>query len=121
MIENPEKSSLPLTPAPRSFDFSTLILTLVLLLFRYVPAFVKAGASQVTVHIETLNNRATESTEELLNSLRGMVGSSCKLGISLKPSTPLTAILPFVPLVDLVLGTTRPESLSPRHITCHLT
>lgn len=57
--------------------------------------FVKAGASNYTFHVE-----ATEDPAKLIQRIREL---GMKPGITLRPGTPLSAILPFVPSVDLVL------------------
>lgn len=62
---------------------------------KYIPAFVKAGADILTVHIETLSDPLT-----VLRQIRCL---GVKVGLSLKPDTPVTQILPFLDEVDLVL------------------
>jgi len=61
----------------------------------WCPEFHKAGASSVTVHIETLKD-PTKSLQEIRKL--GM-----KVGLSLKPKTDISTILPYLDLVDLVL------------------
>ena len=62
---------------------------------RYVEAFAKAGASYITVHIETTNE-----PEALLKKIKEL---GCKAGITMRPATPLEEILPLLPLCDLAL------------------
>ena len=58
-------------------------------------AFAKAGASHLTVHVETCPNLA--HTIERIKSL------GCLAGVSLNPETPASKITAVLPLVDLVL------------------
>lgn len=57
--------------------------------------YVFAGANQITVHIETLQN-----PKEDLQFIKNL---GVKVGITLKPSTPIEDILSFIPFVDNVL------------------
>lgn len=57
--------------------------------------YAKAGADIITFHYEATNNPT-----QVINHIRSL---GCKVGISLKPATPLEKILPFIPEVDLVL------------------
>lgn len=58
-------------------------------------AFAQAGASTLTVHIETCPH--IHRTIQIIHQL------SCKAGITLNPGTPASAIAPALPFVDLVL------------------
>jgi ribulose-phosphate 3-epimerase len=62
---------------------------------KYISQFAQAGANIITVHVEACNHlhRVIESIKEL----------KCKAGVSLNPSTPLSAIDEILPYVDLVL------------------
>jgi ribulose-phosphate 3-epimerase len=62
---------------------------------RYIEAFAKAGASHITVHVETCPH--LHRTLEQIKSL------GCKAGVTLNPATPASAIEPVLPLADLVL------------------
>lgn len=62
---------------------------------KYIGEFIKAGADYLTIHVE-----ATEKPQALLEEIRRLGG---KPGISLRPGTPIEEILPFLPLVELVL------------------
>ncbi len=62
---------------------------------KYVERFAKAGASLVTFHIE-----ATDQVEKTI-TLTKQAGA--KVGISIKPATPIEAILPYLEMIDLVL------------------
>ncbi|MES1168732.1 MAG: ribulose-phosphate 3-epimerase [Oleiharenicola lentus] len=62
---------------------------------KYVEAFAKAGANNISIHIEpSYDHRAT------LARIREL---GCHCGIVLNPGTPASAIEPFIGLVDLVL------------------
>ncbi len=62
---------------------------------RYIPQFVAAGADILTVHVETCPHlhRTLQSIREL----------GAKAGVTLNPSTHLSAIDEVLPLADLVL------------------
>ena len=57
--------------------------------------FAQAGASNLTVHIETCPDMPR--TVETIHTL------GCRAGIVLNPDTPVESILPYLPIVDLVL------------------
>jgi ribulose-phosphate 3-epimerase len=62
---------------------------------RYVEPFAKAGASNISIHIEPdYDHAATLSRIRALN---------CQCGIALNPGTPARLIESLLPLVDLVL------------------
>ena len=62
---------------------------------KYVKRFVEAGADYVTFHYE-----ATEKIEECINITRE---AGAKVGISIKPATPVSVLKDILAQVDLVL------------------
>jgi len=62
---------------------------------RLIPAFAKAGADQITVHVETCPHlhRTVQQIREL----------GVKPGVTLNPATPLSTLEEILPFVDLVL------------------
>ena len=62
---------------------------------KLVEPFAKAGADLITFHIE-----ATDNPKEIIDLIKS---AGCQVGISIKPSTPLTEIEPYYELLDLVL------------------
>ena len=62
---------------------------------KLVEPFAKAGADNITFHIEATND--PDGIIELIKS------SGCKVGVSIKPKTPLTEIFPVLQKVDVVL------------------
>src|SRR6187399_2683188 len=54
---------------------------------KYVNEFIKAGADYLTIHVE-----ATEQPSEVLQMIRA---GNVKPGITLRPATPVSDILPF--------------------------
>ncbi|RJP53093.1 MAG: ribulose-phosphate 3-epimerase [Anaerolineaceae bacterium] len=62
---------------------------------KYLEVFAKAGAGNITVHVETCPNLA--GTMEKIKSL------GCTAGITLNPATPASALDAALPLADLVL------------------
>ena len=62
---------------------------------RYIREFVSCGADSITIHVEACRDvRAT---------LQAIREAGVKAAISLKPGTPVEAILPYLPEVDMVL------------------
>lgn len=64
----------------------------------YAPEFVKAGADSVTFHIEAVKDEA--AARALIQTLKGL---GAKVGLSVKPKTPASAIAPLLEDLDLVL------------------
>jgi len=62
---------------------------------RYIPAFVEAGASMVSVHVETVPH--LHRTLQLIKSL------GARAGVVLNPATPASALEAIAPDVDFVL------------------
>jgi ribulose-phosphate 3-epimerase len=62
---------------------------------KYAESFVQAGADQITFHIEIDSNPL-----EVIDALRAL---GCTVGISLKPATPASAVMPYLDKIDLVL------------------
>jgi ribulose-phosphate 3-epimerase len=62
---------------------------------RYIEPFAKAGANQLSIHIEPAYDHAAA-----LKQIREL---GCQAGIVLNPDTDAAAIEPLLPLVDLVL------------------
>ncbi len=62
---------------------------------RYAAEFVKCGADMVTFHLE-----ATEKPDETIQAIRD---AGAKVGISIKPGTPVEDVAPYLDKVDMVL------------------
>ena len=62
---------------------------------KYVEAFCRAGASSITIHEEIAADRA-----EILRFIRAQ---GVKTAVSIKPNTQVDAIIPLLPLCDMVL------------------
>lgn len=62
---------------------------------RYVEEFANAGSDSITVHVEACKD--VKATLELIKA------QHVDCGITLKPSTPVSAIEPYLNMVDLVL------------------
>jgi len=60
-----------------------------------LPEFAQAGATNLTVHVETCPH--LHRTVQIIHEL------GCKAGVVLNPSTPANLIEPILPLIDLVL------------------
>ena len=64
---------------------------------RYVERFVKAGADIIVFHIEA------ETTENVFASIEIIHALGKKVGLSIKPKTPIKALMPYINEIDLVL------------------
>ena len=62
---------------------------------KLVEPFARAGADNITFHIE-----ATKEPQKIIDLIRSC---GCKVGVSIKPSTPISYILPTLEMVDVVL------------------
>ncbi len=62
---------------------------------RYVEEFVKCGADSITIHVE-----ACDCIEETLQRIRAL---GVKAGIALNPATPVSEVIPYMEMVDMVL------------------
>lgn len=62
---------------------------------RYVEDFAKAGADLITIHLE-----ACEDVSATIAKIREC---GCKVGISIKPKTPVSALEPYLDEVDMIL------------------
>ncbi len=62
---------------------------------QYLEAFAKAGANNITVHVET--------TPNLIETIAKIKSLGCTAGVTLRPSTPASALDSVLPLIDLVL------------------
>ncbi|KAL9968273.1 hypothetical protein ACROYT_G026626 [Oculina patagonica] len=62
---------------------------------KWVDDMADAGADQYTFHLE-----ATDKPVDLINQIKK---AGMKVGIGIKPNTPVESVLPFVELVDMVL------------------
>ncbi len=62
---------------------------------RYIEAFAKAGADIITFHLE-----AAPNVSDVIARIRK---AGCRVGISIKPATPVEAVLPYLEQIDMVL------------------
>lgn len=62
---------------------------------RYIQDFADSGADLINFHLE-----ATDKVEETIAAIRA---TGKRVGITIKPKTPVTALEPYLPLVDMVL------------------
>ncbi len=62
---------------------------------RWIEPFAKAGAKNITIHVET--------SLEIERDLKRIRALGCRSGISLNPDTPVENIKPYLKYVDLVL------------------
>ncbi len=64
----------------------------------YALRYIEKGANIVTFHLEVF-----EQKEDVLALIRQIKDAGAKVGISIKPKTCVKTLLPFLPLIDLVL------------------
>lgn len=62
---------------------------------RFVNQFIKAGAHALTFHIE--------AGSPVVETARTIRSQGCRVGLSLRPGTPLEQLMPYLPEVDQVL------------------
>lgn len=62
---------------------------------RYIERFAKAGADIITVHLE--------ACEDVAATLAAIREQGCKVGLTIKPGTPVEAVYPYLDTVDMVL------------------
>ncbi|MDG0815855.1 ribulose-phosphate 3-epimerase [Bdellovibrio sp. PAP01] len=62
---------------------------------KYIEQFVKAGSDYLTIHVES-----TKDPAAVLKQIRAL---GAKAGITLRPRTAVSEVLPLLPLCDLVL------------------
>lgn len=64
----------------------------------YSDVFVEAGANLLTFHLE-----ACKDAESVHRIIRKIHQKGCKVGLSIRPQTPVEAVFPYLDVVDLVL------------------
>lgn len=62
---------------------------------RYIEQFVKAGADLITVHLE--------ACEDVAGTLQKIHDCGVKVGLGIKPGTPVESVLPYLQDIDMVL------------------
>lgn len=62
---------------------------------RYVKEFKECGADSITFHLE-----ATEDADETIDMIRGL---GCRVGMSIKPKTPVEAVRKYLNKLDMLL------------------
>lgn len=62
---------------------------------RYVEEFARIGADIITFHLE-----ATKQPDEVIGKIHSL---GKKAGLSIKPATPVEAVLPFIDRIDMLL------------------
>eukprot|EP01125_Pyxidicula_operculata_P010269 TRINITY_DN3383_c0_g1_i1.p1 TRINITY_DN3383_c0_g1~~TRINITY_DN3383_c0_g1_i1.p1 ORF type:complete len:154 (-),score=33.10 TRINITY_DN3383_c0_g1_i1:421-882(-) len=65
---------------------------------KWLPEYQKAGASGITLHIESLE---TDKVSEVISKIKSL---GMKAGLALKPKTPVDAIAPYLKDIDMALG-----------------
>ena len=63
----------------------------------YVPRFIQAGASSITVHVEP------EAKHDVGKTLEQIRGAGCRVGLTLNPETSFELVEPFLAKIDMLL------------------
>ena len=63
----------------------------------YLPRFVKAGASSISVHVEA------EAKHDVAKTLIQIREAGCRAGLAFNPATPLSSVEPFLDKIDILL------------------
>jgi ribulose-phosphate 3-epimerase len=61
--------------------------------------FIDAGADMITFHTEALNN----DSQRIMDLIRKIKGRGVKVGLTVKPKTPVETLFPYISEVDLFL------------------
>ncbi|MCR4791705.1 MAG: ribulose-phosphate 3-epimerase [Lachnospiraceae bacterium] len=69
---------------------------------RYVEEFAKCGADGITFHIEADPANALQTIRHI-KSLKNRNGEPLRAGVSIKPATPIAAVLPLAAEADMIL------------------
>ena len=64
---------------------------------KYIDEFISCGADIITFHLEALPH------DRILKACETIHAKGKKVGISVKPNTPATSVLPYLGLIDMVL------------------
>lgn len=62
---------------------------------RYIDAFIDAGSDIITIHVESCDN-----VDETLKYIKS---KGIKAGLVIKPDTPVSAVAPYLQLIDMIL------------------
>jgi ribulose-phosphate 3-epimerase len=62
---------------------------------QYITKFVEAGAANITFHVEC--------EDKIRTAIEEVIYYSCKVGLSVKPKTPLSAVQDYLGLIDRLL------------------
>lgn len=63
----------------------------------YVPRFVEAGATSITVHVEP------EAKHDVAKTLAQIRAAGCRVGLTLNPETSFELVTPFLDKIDMLL------------------
>ena len=63
---------------------------------RYAPDFARAGAGLITFHLEAVPGAVPRVIETIREA-------GCRVGLSIRPGTPVEAVFPYLAALDLVL------------------
>lgn len=65
---------------------------------KYAKNFIDSGAEIITFHLEAMN-----SEKEVIDLIEYIQSLKCKVGISIKPNTNPSLLIPYLRMIDLVL------------------
>ena len=94
-VPNESLSALAVREIKRCVDIPLDVHLMVQNPERVVQEYVNAGADLVTFHLE--------ATENVLDTINLIKSCGAKVGISIKPATPVERLLPYAQLLDMIL------------------
>jgi ribulose-phosphate 3-epimerase len=65
---------------------------------KYASSFADSGADIITFHLEAYDD--PKLIDECIDKIKNL---NCKVGLSIKPNTPVTSLLPYIDKIDLIL------------------
>ena len=69
---------------------------------RYIETFAENGADGITFHVEADPDNAGDIIRKIKET-KALTGKNLRAGISVKPNTPISAILPYAAEADMIL------------------
>lgn len=62
---------------------------------RYIEEFARLGSDGITVHVEACSN--------VTETLKKIKDCGCRAGLSIKPNTPASKLIPYMDMIDMIL------------------
>ena len=88
----------PVAEAPAFVDLPFDVHLMIVDPIRYIKDFAEAGSDYITFHVE-----AVKGEKEVRETIQAIRECGKKVGLSIKPGTPASALTPYLNLIDLDL------------------